>query len=161
MKKFMTEMVLNKKSKNLNTYYTKKYKSDLESIKITSSNQARNLAVKIFENSKYDNIEIYESFYVIFLNRANITTGFIKISQGGIAGTVVDLKLIMKCALDTLAQGIILIHNHPSGNLEPSNPDIEITNKIKKASEMLEINLLDHLILTANGHYSFADQNKL
>lgn len=161
MKKFMTEMVLSKKGNKLNTYYTKKYPSKITGDKISSSNDAAKIAREIYENSKYDDIETYESFYVMFLNRSNIPTGYIKISQGGVAGTVVDVKLIMKCALDVLAQGLILIHNHPSGNLEPSSADLSITEKVKKTLELLEMSLLDHIILTPNHYYSFADEGRL
>lgn len=104
-------------------------------------------------------IEIWESFFILCLNRANITEGFAKISQGGTAGTVVDAKIIAKYAIESLAAGIILAHNHPSGREYPSEADKTITLKIKAAMELLDVRVLDHLILTPDPekYFSFAD----
>ena len=109
----------------------------------------------------FDDIEIYESFFVLMVNRANITTGFVKISHGGTAGTVADPKIIAKYAVDSLASGIILAHNHPSGNEKPSTCDENLTKKIKSALLLLDIPVLDHIILTENSFYSFADEGNL
>jgi DNA repair protein RadC len=127
-------------------------------IKITSSQDAYNIIRQFW----HDDIEIYESFFILLLNRANITIGWAKISQGGITGTVVDPKLIMKYAIDSLASGIILAHNHPSGNLQFSQPDKDITEKIKKAAAYIDTKVLDHLILSPdNNYFSFLDEGIL
>lgn len=99
-----------------------------------------------------------EEFWILLLNRQNEIIDLKQISQGGVAGTVVDPKVIFKIALQSLASGIILSHNHPSGNLKPSKADIQITNKIKTAGQTLEINVHDHLIISDQGYYSFADE---
>jgi DNA repair protein RadC len=129
----------------------------IEKVKITSSRDAERFARQFY----YEDIEIYESFFLIFADRANNTTGYAKISQGGVAGTVVDLKIVAKLAVDYLACGVILCHNHPSGNLNPSSADLEITRKAKEGLRLLDITVLDHLILTAESYYSFADQGRL
>ena len=108
-----------------------------------------------------NNIEFIEEFNVLLLNRANRVLGIVNISKGGVSGTVVDNKLIFSAALLANASSIILSHSHPSGNVKPSQADIQITQKIKKASEFLDIAILDHLILTKASFYSFADDGKL
>ena len=95
------------------------------------------------------------------LNRANETIGYAKISQGGICGTIVDVKLVAKFVVDSLASGIIIAHNHPSGNLQPSQADIQITNKIQAIVKLLDSILLDHIILTKESYYSFSDEGKI
>ena len=105
-----------------------------------------------------DDIEIYESVFVLLLNRASNTIGWAKISQGGITGAIVDVRLVCKYAVDTLATGIILAHNHPSGTLAPSQPDIDITKKIREALKNFDVQLYDHVILTSDGYYSMADE---
>ena len=103
----------------------------------------------------------HEEFWVFYLNRANVILRKEKISSGGITGTVVDNKIILKKALLNLASSIILVHNHPSGNVNPSIQDKKVTKKMKLACELLEINLLDHLIIAGNSYYSFADELEL
>jgi DNA repair protein RadC len=103
----------------------------------------------------------YEEFWLIYLNRSNRIISRHKISQGGISGTITDVRLIMKKALELLASSIIICHNHPSGNREPSEADKRITEKIKEASAYFDISLLDHLIVTDSGYYSFADNGIL
>jgi DNA repair protein RadC len=125
--------------------------------KITSSRDA----CETFRTIWNDQIELYESFYVLFLNRANHVVGFRCISQGGVTGTVVDPKAIFQAALLTNASSIILSHNHPSGVLTPSEADIRITRKLKEAGGVLEINVLDHLILSDETYYSFADEGAM
>jgi DNA repair protein RadC len=100
---------------------------------------------------------LHEEFWVLFLNRSNRVIGRMKLSQGGISGTVTDVRLVMKKAIETLASGIIVCHNHPSGNLNPSESDSKITQKIKEAGNLLDIQLLDHLIISDKDYYSFAD----
>ena len=102
-----------------------------------------------------------EQFWVIMLNRSNHIIHKRNISQGGVSGTVADPKLIFKKALDDLASGIILVHNHPSGNLQPSHADRQLTKKIVEAGILLEIPVLDHIIFADNGYYSFADEGEL
>lgn len=101
-----------------------------------------------------DDIEIYESFFILLLNRANVTIGWAKISQGGVTGTIADPKIILKYAVDSLACGVILAHNHPSGNLHPSEGDILVTKKVKEALQYIDSSLIDHLILTPNNGYT-------
>ncbi len=102
-----------------------------------------------------------EEFWILLLNRKNAPIKKIKISEGGISGTVVDVRLILKTAINYMASGIILAHNHPSGNLKASRSDIEITKKIGKAAELIDVNLLDHIIIVADGYLSFKDQGLL
>lgn len=103
----------------------------------------------------------HEEFWVVFVNRANRLIRKHRISQGGVAGTVADPKIIFKLAVSDLACGIVLAHNHPSGNLTPSQADIELTKKIKQAGQLLEIQVLDHLILSGRKYFSFADEGML
>ncbi|HEY0655267.1 MAG TPA: DNA repair protein RadC [Chryseosolibacter sp.] len=103
----------------------------------------------------------HEEFWVILLNRGNRVIRKQQISQGGVAGTVADPKIIFKAALDELACGIILAHNHPSGNITPSQQDIDLTKKLKEAGKLLEIQVLDHLIFAGAKYYSFADEGAL
>ncbi len=127
----------------------------VEKVKITSANDV------YIEISPYVSHLKHEEFWVIYLNRANVVLRKEKISSGGVAGTVVDNKIILKKALLNLASSIILVHNHPSGNLKPSIQDKKVTQKMKSACELLEINLLDHLIIAGNSYYSFADELEL
>ncbi|MDH5367391.1 MAG: DNA repair protein RadC [Cyclobacteriaceae bacterium] len=103
----------------------------------------------------------HEEFWVILLSRNNTVLKKQQISSGGVSGTVADPKIIFKLALEELASGIILVHNHPSGNLKPSEADKSLTTKMKKAGHALEISVLDHLIFTDNGYFSFADEGIL
>ena len=103
----------------------------------------------------------HEEFWLLMLNRANRILGRFKVSQGGLSGTVIDTRIILKKALDNLASSIIVCHNHPSGNNKPSDADVKITEKLKKAAEMLEIKLLDHVIIADKSYFSFADEGLL
>jgi DNA repair protein RadC len=103
----------------------------------------------------------HEEFWILLLNRSNKIIEKRKISQGGIAGTVTDIRMILKFAIEALASSIILCHNHPSGNLQPSEADIQITRKLKEASSIMDIGLLDHVIIAGKRYYSFADENLL
>lgn len=127
-------------------------------------------AVKVIIGSSADSYEAlkphlldvpYEEFWVLLLNRANHVMRVEKISQGGVAGTVADPKIIFKRALDHLASAIILAHNHPSGNKRPSQADIALTRKLRDAGTLLDLPILDHLIFTDDGYYSFADEGML
>jgi DNA repair protein RadC len=125
-------------------------------IKINSSRKAAEYARTLYEDS--GSIEVYESFYVIAMNRASHTTGIIEVSRGGINATVVDIRLIAKFAIDLLASSLILVHNHPSGNLKPSEHDEQLTKKVISAFKLLDITVIDHLILTSEEYFSFADE---
>jgi DNA repair protein RadC len=103
----------------------------------------------------------HEEFWILFLNRSNKVINRMKLSQGGISGTVTDVRLVMKKAIEYLSSGIIVCHNHPSGNLSPSEADNRITMKIKEAGNIMDIQLLDHLIITDKDYYSFADNGLL
>jgi DNA repair protein RadC len=100
----------------------------------------------------------YEEFWVLMLNQAHHIIGRARISSGGVTGTVVDSKMVFKPAIEALATSIILIHNHPSGNLLPSQADIDLTRKLKEAGKVLDITVLDHLIVAHSGYYSFGDE---
>jgi DNA repair protein RadC len=102
-----------------------------------------------------------EEFKVMLLNRGNRVLGIVQISRGGIAGTVADPKLIFAAALKSAASSIILSHNHPSGNLTPSQADIQLTGKLREAGKFLDLPVLDHVILTQESYYSFADEGLL
>jgi len=110
-----------------------------------------------FQNNLADNQ--YEEFWILLLTRANKIIKKSSISQGGIAGTVADPKKIFKTALEHNASSIILCHNHPSGNIKPSEADIKLTKKLKDAGVLLDISVLDHVIVGDNTYFSFADEN--
>ncbi len=103
----------------------------------------------------------HEEFWVLYLNRSNKIIVRERISIGGVAGTIADIKIIFKRAVELLASGIILIHNHPSGNLKPSVADKQLTEKVAKAGRVLEVAVLDHLVVAESGYYSFADEGIL
>lgn len=103
----------------------------------------------------------HEEFWVIYLNRANIVVRKERTTSGGITGTVVDGRLIFKTAVECLACGIILVHNHPSGSKEPSQADKQLTTKLREGGKLLDIPVLDHIIFTDSGYYSFADDGLL
>lgn len=103
----------------------------------------------------------HEEFWVLYLSRSNKIITSEQISKGGVSGTVVDVKIIFKPALLNLASAIILCHNHPSGNLQPSNEDLNITKKCVEAGRYLDIQVLDHIIVTHNGYHSLADNGQL
>jgi DNA repair protein RadC len=103
----------------------------------------------------------YEEFWLLMLSRSNQVIKKEMISRGGVAGTVVDSRIIFKAAIENYTSSIIICHNHPSGNLKPSDADVKITKTIRDAGKLMEIPLLDHLIITENGFYSFADEGVL
>jgi DNA repair protein RadC len=103
----------------------------------------------------------HEEFWILLLNRANLIIDRQAISSGGVSGTVVDAKMVFKKALEALASSVILCHNHPSGNLKPSQADLDLTKKLRKAGETLDIGVLDHLIISGNSYYSFSDEGVL
>ncbi len=127
-------------------------------VKITSVQKAAEILLSTWDK---DTIELQEEFKVIFLNRANLVLGIYPLSKGTTSGTLVDVKLIFGVALKSNASGIIITHNHPSGNLKPSDADIDLTKKIKKCADFLDITLIDHIIVTKNGYFSFSNEGKL
>ena len=126
--------------------------------KITTSKDAADLLMKTWNEGK---TEFIEQLKILLLNRSNHVLGVVDISSGGVTGTVADPKLIFIAALKANAVSIILSHNHPSGNLTPSKNDEELTQKIKNGGKLLDIKLLDHVIVTTEGYYSFADEGLL
>ena len=126
-----------------------------EKPKITSSHDAFVLLQSWIGDSKV------EEFWVLFLNQGNLIVRKEQISKGGISHTAVDIRVILKLALEEMATGIILAHNHPSGNLKPSEADKQITKKIKDAGKTMDIEVLDHLIITQKTYFSFADEGML
>lgn len=128
--------------------------SEFNKAKISCSKDAADYIRKFYS----DDIEIFESFFLLMLNRQNNTIGYVKISQGGTSSTVVDLKIIAKYCLDCLASTVVLAHNHPSGNLKPSKHDLQMTKKVKDGLKLFDISVLDHIILTYNSFLSFADE---
>ena len=127
--------------------------------KISCSHDAYQILKKCYDPG---NIEYCEFFKILLLNRANKVLGMVNISQDDISGTIADPKLIFSAALKCAASSIILSHNHPSGNLIPSEQDIKLTKRLKSGGELLEIQILDHIILSPDeGYYSFADEGLL
>ena len=137
----------------INVSYRPKFRA-VDRPRISSSIEAFNI---LSANWDHDRIELQEQFKVILLNRSNRVLGIYEVSSGGMSGTLADPKLIFGTALKCSASGILLAHNHPSGNLKPSHADIALTRKLKSASGFLEIELHDHLIISSDGYYSFAD----
>lgn len=127
--------------------------SDLrERPRVTCSRDAYNAIAALLSDLHH------EEFWLLLLNKANEVFTRERLSTGGMAGTVVDVKLLFKTALDARASAVIAIHNHPSGSLQPSQADIDLTRRLKKAGELLDLPLLDHLIISERGYYSFADE---
>lgn len=126
-----------------------------EKIRISSSRDIANIFIPMLADHPN------EEFWVVFLNRAHRILGSERISIGGLSGTVADIRMIFKLAVTNLAAAIIVSHNHPSGNLSPSSADISLTQKLKKAGELLDISVLDHVIVSESGYYSFADEGTL
>ena len=123
--------------------------------KISGSRDAYNILLENWDGAK---IEFVEQFKVMLMNKANKVLGIFEVSTGGVSGTVADPKLIFAAAIKANACGIILAHNHPSGNLHPSQADIDLTKKMKEGGKLLEIQLLDHVIVTTEGYSSLADE---
>lgn len=121
--------------------------------KISQSQDAVKFARPFFK----DHITLYESMFSLILDRAGNTINFVKISQGGTAGTVIDTKIICRAAISDLASSIILFHNHPSGNKNPSESDKKATYKVKEAVSFIDVTLHDHIIITKDDYFSFAD----
>jgi DNA repair protein RadC len=125
---------------------------------VNSSSKCYQLLLQTWDENKIDFIE---QFKVLLLNRCNRVLAIYELSTGGITGTVADERLVMTAALKANAVAVILSHNHPSGNLKPSRPDVELTAKIKEAGKYLDIQVLDHVIVTSEWYFSFADEEVL
>ena len=134
---------LGKRSKEANVFIRKK---------ITDSNDAAEYFMSLLTDLNH------EEFWVMLLDRGNKIIDSFMVSQGGVSGTVIDVRLIMKSAIEKLASSIILCHNHPSGTLQASDADLNITHKIKDAAKLMDISVLDHLIIGQSGYFSFADE---
>lgn len=126
--------------------------------KITKSADAFTL---LKEHWNDDTLDFIEKFKIMLLTRSNRVLGIVEVSSGGVSETVVDPKIIFASALKAVASGIILAHNHPSGNLKPSSQDLALTKRLKNAGEILGISILDHLIITSEGYYSFAEDSMM
>ena len=142
---------------NQNLYSIKKNETSFPNVAVTSAEDS----YKCIRQYYSDDIEVFESMFILLLNVKNETVEYAKISQGGCVGTVVDLKIIAKYAVDSLAHGVIIAHNHPSGTAKPSEADIQVTEKVKGALALLDVRLLDHIILTKNTFYSFSNEGLL
>lgn len=129
-----------------------------ERFKITRSNDVHDFAMSFWD---MDTFELQESFYVLLLNRANQVLGIHLVGIGTTTGCLIDVRIVMQSAILANAVGIVLLHNHPSGNKQPSANDVDITNKIKEGAKLFDITVLDHLILTTDGYYSFAEEGAL
>jgi DNA repair protein RadC len=127
----------------------------LEKQKITSSRSVFEFMQPVIGELQH------EEFWIIYLNNSNKVIKKSQLSKGGITGTLVDVRLVLKSALEVGATGLILAHNHPSGTLKPSSADQKLTDKLKIASESLDIKVLDHIIVTEKAYFSFADENML
>ena len=122
-----------------------------------SLNNSKSIFRMVLEHWNKDTIELQEEMKVVLLNRSNHLLGIYELSKGGIAGTIIDVKLLLGVALKCAASNIIMVHNHPSGNLRPSKADIAITDKVKTATRQVDLLLFDHLIISKDWYYSFAD----
>ncbi|NCB83927.1 MAG: DNA repair protein [Bacteroidia bacterium] len=138
----LTEILISYKNKNQ------------DAVKVSSSVDVYNFILNHWDD---DTLDIQENVKMLLLNSSNTILGVYDVSRGGINSTVIDLRLVLSVALKCLASSIILVHNHPSGNINPSEQDREFTKKIKSACKFLEIQLFDHIIITRYDYFSFAD----
>ncbi len=146
---------LNMKVCEINVSYSNVNK---DKVNITNSKDVHRVAL---EHWNLDTIELQEEAKVLLLNRANVVIGIFNLSKGGVTACIIDIKLILSVALKAVACGIIIVHNHPSGNLKPSQADLDITKKLKNACSTVEIMLLDHLIISKEGYYSLTDNGDM
>lgn len=137
--------------------FDKKLKRE-QYFKITSSKSCWQAFKTVFNA---DTINWYEEFILLSLNNSNQVIGFYKVASGGMTATIVDIRIIMTILLNSCATAFIVAHNHPSGKLQASEQDIQVTKKIKEAAKLLDITLLDHIIMTDESYYSFNDEGIL
>jgi len=130
-------------------------------LEIHKFNSSQQVYEQVLAEWNDDTIELFEEFKILLLNRSNRVLGSYLLSRGGVSATVIDLKLVFAIALKSVASSIILVHNHPSGNLNPSIQDIDITKKIVDAGKLLDVAVLDHLIVTSESYYSFKDEGMI
>ena len=133
--------------------------NDMPVVNILSSKDASNYVRKFY----HEDIAIYESAFILLLDRANNTIGWAKIGQGGICGTVVDIRIVAKYAIDSLASSVIFVHNHPSGAMRPSIYDEKLTTKLNEGLALLDVKLFDSIIIGPKERemYSFHDEGRL
>jgi len=148
--------LMSQKVAEIEVTYKNKVKPS-ERIKISNSKDAYELLAGICG----DKIEYCEQFFVVLLTRANTVLGVSKISEGGVCSTVVDPKKVMQIALRFHSCSLLLAHNHPSGNTRPSEQDIQLTRKLKAGADLFDISIIDHLIISSEGFFSFADEGLL
>ncbi|MBO0340198.1 JAB domain-containing protein [Flagellimonas profundi] len=134
------------------------YREKLSTLKSLSITNSKEVGALLFNNWDGDTIGLHETFKILLLNRSNKVKGIYPLSHGGITGTLVDMRILFAIILKTLSVGIILAHNHPSGQLKASEQDRQLTKKIQQAALLFDVNVLDHIILAPDGrYYSFAD----
>ncbi len=134
------------------------YKENLSTLKSSSITNSNDVAQLLFKNWDADTIGLNECFKILLLNQSNKVKGIYPLSIGGITGTLVDMRILFAIVLKTLSVGIILTHNHPSGQLKASEADKQLTKKIQQAAVLFDVKVLDHIILVPDGrYYSFAD----
>lgn len=151
-----------KKESNANArkayeFSLKKTKSDFEQVRINSSADSASYARQFY----HEDLSIYESSFIMLLNSAQRVIGWVKIGQGGVSMTVVDIKLVCKYAIESLAVAVVLVHNHPSGDKKPSTIDERLTKDLRSSLELFQCKLLDHIILTEDDYYSFTENGML
>lgn len=137
--------------------FVKNRTESFEKVRIAGSESAQSYVRRLYG----DDIEIFESFFVVALDRSNKTVGWLRVSQGGTSATVVDPKLVASFAINSLASSVVLVHNHPSGNKNPSVHDDAITRKLKDGLKLFDISVLDHIILASDDYYSYYDNSRL
>ncbi len=152
-----TSVTVNYQVAEIRLSYRTKVKPS-ERPKIASSKDAYEILMQGWDPDK---IELQEQFKVLLVNRAHRVLGQLELFTGGVSGTVADPKLIFAAAIKAAASGFIVAHNHPSGNLTASQSDIDLTKKLREGGKYLEMQLLDHIIMTTDGYFSFADQGLL
>lgn len=133
-------------------------KSDVKKVKISSPSESVEFFRQIWDE---DTLEYSESVMVVYLNRAHTTIGWFKVSSGGIDSCIIDVRIVLGLALKVGASAFIIAHNHPSGNATPSKQDEKITEKLKQGSDTLELTMLDHIIITESGYYSFKESTSI
>ena len=139
--------------KNITQFQITKKTKSVKFLKVASSSEIANFGRGLMA----DELEIYESFYAFYLDMGNNIIGYALISKGSISGCLVDMRLVLRVAVECLATAVIFVHNHPSGNLSPSEQDIKLTRRAKEGFSLLDIQLMDHIILTPESHFSFAN----
>ncbi len=138
------------------------YQGDIKAREWKKVSGSKSAAKLVYDHWDKGTIGLQECFKIVLMNNGNKVKGIYQVSQGGITGTLVDLRILFAVALKSLSVALILAHNHPSGLMKPSQADIQLTEKIKRAAGFFDVRLLDHLILAPNGvFYSFADNGFL